>query len=339
MADTNKSEPRAKRHHYLPQSYLDGFTGEDGLLCLFDRQTKTFRKQQPKNTALQTNFYTITDRQGLKSDAIERMFSRLESEGSTVIRRLDARHTGWRNEQERVSFAIYLACFYTRTPAFDQEQTALADRLYRVWMKANHPTAEVTCQWFQKFAAETGEHVDDEIVGEFFKMVWDDTYQLDVPRQRNIRLMIDNALHLAELLLTLNWTFVRAPHDIHFITSDAPFVTAPPPGETDWRAYGVLTPGAMTTIPLSPSVCVLIEGEGGKDRYGHMGKDAVRRVNANVAQNSDRFIIARNQPYLERLVKRTRVDQYRWTSRFEFRESEIDGDLLFHAKRTRPPVE
>ena len=182
--------------------------------------------------------------------------------------------------------------------------------------------------------------MDKEIVEEFFKTVRDDTHDLDVPRQHNIRLMVDSALHLAEILLTLNWTFVQAPREVAFITSDAPFIIAPPPGESDWRAYGVLTPGATSTIPLSsPSTCLVIAGQGGKDRYGHVQKDAARGIDTNVAMNSDRFIIARNQSYLERLVKRTRADQFRWTSRFAFDTGEIDGDLLFHAERSRPPIE
>jgi hypothetical protein len=47
------------------------FTGEDGLLCVFDRETKAFRKQRPVNTALEKDFYTITDKHGVRSDAIE----------------------------------------------------------------------------------------------------------------------------------------------------------------------------------------------------------------------------------------------------------------------------
>jgi hypothetical protein len=52
----------SRRHHYLPQFYLQNYTGQDGLLCLFDRETKTFRKQQPLNTALERDFYTVTDK-------------------------------------------------------------------------------------------------------------------------------------------------------------------------------------------------------------------------------------------------------------------------------------
>lgn len=330
---------RSKRHHYLPQFYLHGFTAGDGLLCLFDRETKEFRRQPPINTALQRDFYTVTDTQGVKTDRIEQLISGLESGARDVIHRLDEGMTGWKDREERASFALFLAHFRTRTPAFDKEQMAFTEHLYRAMNRANHPSPELTAQGFKEFAEATGEDVSDIAPEQVFRMIRDNAYEVEVPRNYIIRLMMDSTVHMAEVLMTLDWTFVRASRALEFITSDAPFMTAPPPGESDPRAYGVLTPGAMTTIPLSPSVCVVIAGEGGKDRYGHMGKDAVRRVNANVAQNSDRFIIGRNQAYLERLVKRTRVDQYRWISRFEFKEVEIDGDMLFHAKQTRPPAE
>ena len=328
----------SKRHHYLPQFYLKNFTCEDGLLCLFDRETKTFRRQQPLNTALEKDFYAVTDKQGVKTDRIEQLISGLESGARDIIHRLDNRIPGWKDHEERAAFALFLALFRTRTPAFDKEQTALAEHLYRAMNRANHPSPEATAQGFKEFAEATGEDVSGIDAQQVFQIVRDDAYEVDVPRTYIIRLMLDSTLHLAEVLMTLDWTFVRAPRDLEFITSDAPFMTAPPPGESDSRAYGVRTPGAMTTIPLSPSVCVVIAGEGGNDRYGHMRKDAVRRVNSNVAQNSDRFIIGRNQTFLERLVNRTRTDLYRWTSRFEFNEVEIDGEMVLHAKQTLPRV-
>lgn len=326
----------SKRHHYLPQFYLRRFTGEDGFLSLFDRETKTFRKQMPLNTALEMDFHTVVNKQGVKTDRIEQILSELESGAKDVIQRLDERQTGWKNQEERAAFALFIALFYTRTPAFDKEQMAFTEHLYRAMNRANHPSLEVTAQGFKEYEQATGEDMSDINPEQVFQMIRDDKYEVEVPRTHIIRLMSDTALHLAEVLMTLNWTFVQAPRDLPFITSDAPFMIAPPLGESDRSAYGVLTPGAASTIPLSPSTCIVIEGEGGKDRYGHIQKDAARRINENVAMNSDRFIIARNQPYLERLVKRTRVGHYRWTSRFEFSTGEMAGNLLFHAKRTRP---
>lgn len=46
-----------KRHHYLPRFYLDRFT-DRGRLYLFDREEAEHRIQTPKNTAVQTHFYT-----------------------------------------------------------------------------------------------------------------------------------------------------------------------------------------------------------------------------------------------------------------------------------------
>jgi hypothetical protein len=151
--------------------------------------------------------------------------------------------------------------------------------------------------------------------------------------------MVDAALHLAETLLKLDWIFVTAPADLAFITSDAPFAIAPPPGEDNSRAYGLLTPGAASSIPLSAKTSLVIQGEGGRESYCRIQKDDARRINENVATNSARFVIGRDEPYLERLVKRMRLDQYRWTSRFICDTSQIDGEIVLHAKRSRPQTE
>jgi hypothetical protein len=174
---------------------------------------------------------------------------------------------------------------------------------------------------------------------EVFEMIRDDKYDVDIPRTYNIRLMIDIGLGIAETLLTMNWDFVAAPKEVPFITSDVPFTTAPPPGHEG--SYGVLTPGAMSTVPLSDKTCLVLSGEGGRLQYGGIPKDAARTINNNVAMNSDRFVIARDRPFLEKVVARTRIDQYVWRSRYAFNArpdpDDPEGRLLLHArKRTAP---
>lgn len=327
----------AKRHHYLPQFYLQRFAGADRRVCVFDRETKQFRRQHPVNTALENDFYTVTDAQGRKSDSLERAFSQLENAARGVIDRLDSGMTGWMDEDELFAFTMFIAFLYTRTPIFNKEQNALGEYLFRTTAKASHPSLEVTAQWLKQFEEDTGESAEGISPEAYWQVINGDEYDVKVPREYNIRLMLDATQHLAEVLTTLNWYFVRAPRDFAFITSDGPFVITPPNGyERDWRAYGILTPGAASVIPLSPSCCLIIQGQGDDVRYGHVNKDTVRKINANVAQNSDRFIVGRDEAYLRRLVQRTRVDRYRWTSRFEFKTGEIDGDLLLHTKRSWP---
>jgi hypothetical protein len=325
----------AKRHHYLPQFYQQRFAGADGRVCLFDRETKQFRRQHPVNTALENDFYTVTNAEGRKSDSLERALADLENAASGVIDRLDSRMNGWRDENELFAFTMFIAFFYTRTPIFDKEQRALGEYLFRTTTKANHSSPEVTAEWLKQFEADTGESAEGISPEKYWQMIQGDEYEVDIPREYNIRLMLDATEHVAQLLLTRNWHFVRAPRDFEFITSDGPFVISPPAGyERDWRAYGALTPGAAIQVPLSPSTSLIIQGEGNDILYGRINKDTARKINANVAQNSDRFTIGRNEAYVRKLVQRTRVDQYRWTSRFEFQTGDIDGDVVFHAKRS-----
>jgi hypothetical protein len=328
----------SERSHYLPQFYQRGFAGEDGTVCVFDRETNEFRLQPPVHTAVERGAYTLVDRNGVKSDGIERMFAGLESEVSDVVRRLDSGTTAeWRNEQERVSFAIFVAYFYTRTPAFRSDQVFLNEQMYRAQMKAEHLTKEDTVRALQRFAI--GEEVDEETILKVHETFRDGTYKVEVPRELSVRLMVDTALHLAETLLTLDWVFVTAPHDLAFITSDAPFAIAPPTGAEDSRAYGILTPGAASSIPLSAKTCLVIQGEGGREYYRHIQKDDARRINENVATNSMRFVIGRDMAYLERLVQRIRLSEHRWTSRFICDTSQVDGEIVVHAKRSQASSE
>ena len=49
-----------KMHHFVPRSYLARFTDERGFLHLFDRSSRSFRRQQPKE-AMKINSYYCQD--------------------------------------------------------------------------------------------------------------------------------------------------------------------------------------------------------------------------------------------------------------------------------------
>ena len=61
----------SERSHYLPQFYQRGFSGKDGSVWVFDRETNEFRLQQPVHTAVERGAYTLIDENGAKSDGIE----------------------------------------------------------------------------------------------------------------------------------------------------------------------------------------------------------------------------------------------------------------------------
>ncbi|PYJ97417.1 MAG: hypothetical protein DME23_15650 [Verrucomicrobia bacterium] len=58
-----------KRHHFPPEFYLNGFT-RDGLLWLYDRERKQYRRQAPHNTAITGHCYAFENEKGEKDYSV-----------------------------------------------------------------------------------------------------------------------------------------------------------------------------------------------------------------------------------------------------------------------------
>ena len=59
-----------KRHHYLPDFYLQSFCG-NGFIWVYDRELREYRKQTPINTAVKSNYYAFRDENGVRNNEIE----------------------------------------------------------------------------------------------------------------------------------------------------------------------------------------------------------------------------------------------------------------------------
>src|SRR4051794_33537687 len=123
---------RPKRHHYLPQFYLDGFT-RGGLLWLFDRKKNEFRKQTPINTAVESGFYTIRTMDGSNSDAVEETLAMIEGAVKPAIDRLDAGAPI--SDEDRGWTATFIATLFLRTPGFRRNHDAAHESMMKRTMQ------------------------------------------------------------------------------------------------------------------------------------------------------------------------------------------------------------
>src|SRR5829696_9445381 len=68
-----------KKHHYLPEFYLKGFSTA-GELWVYDRKRGTYDKRRPETTAIRKGFYAVKDEHGKKDyGEVERRLSVIES--------------------------------------------------------------------------------------------------------------------------------------------------------------------------------------------------------------------------------------------------------------------
>jgi len=85
--------PLSKKHHYIPQFYLRGFTDTNGGFTIYDKVRNEFRKSKPENEFYE-KFRNTTNLGGQKSVLIEDMYSHLESTFATILSAIEkSNHT------------------------------------------------------------------------------------------------------------------------------------------------------------------------------------------------------------------------------------------------------
>jgi hypothetical protein len=297
--------------------YLRGFADEAEQAWVFDRQNKISLHQGVLNAAVKKDFYTVVGPAGEKTDAVERLMANsVEDPMKRIIERLDRKNLTWEGE-DRAILALFVALLKTRNPAFDRDQNEFTEQFHRWWAKANNSSVDVVEESLRKYEQETGEDMSDVSAQEIFEMIRGDTYEIKNPRQNNIKMMMSLALEIAQAVFRLNWEILTAPKGCSFLTCDNPFIVVPPPFFDDTETgYGILTPGASTVVPLSSKTAICFHGEGQGVRGAVAHRNFLRNVNMVVAANSERFIIARDEPLLRSVVRKGKLDQWLPGQRF-----------------------
>jgi len=112
---------RAKKQHYVSQSYLKRFTDDNERLWVFDKSIKQSFRTHVKNVASETGFYDITQ-ETADEDAdrqfVEKTLSKIESVFPTVIddllRSIDEEQSLDPNWKEAIAIMLYIQLFRTR---------------------------------------------------------------------------------------------------------------------------------------------------------------------------------------------------------------------------------
>jgi hypothetical protein len=85
-----RNSNKAKMHHFVPCSYLARFADNDGFLHVYDRRTRIFRRQRPKQVMKINSYYRQEwAPEGVDPNILEmRLGEKLESEAKGIIDRL-----------------------------------------------------------------------------------------------------------------------------------------------------------------------------------------------------------------------------------------------------------
>ena len=291
-----------KRHHYLAQWYLKNFTDKEGYFWIFDRKKNEYRKQTPKNIALQINYYTFLDKDGKKNVEIENFFSIIEGKTKPIVTKINSRTPI--NLNEKIILATFISYQKMRVPDFEKKYNESYEKMLKKFNELITSSKEKATLFIKRYEKATGKkaNITPEKLIDFIQ---GDRYYVKVPRGRSLQAMLNIGKDLISFFLNMDWVFLQSPKKSSFVTSDNPVILVPP-GNYDPNSFdgvGIITPGAKNIIPLSQRTCLVMADYGQRILWRVANQKEVRVINLFLAINSNRLLIARDKPLLKRIVK------------------------------------
>jgi hypothetical protein len=223
-----KTRTTARRHHYLPLSYLAGFTDngtKNSQFFVLDVHTGHSFRTTPNNVAVERDFNRI-DIEGQSSDAIEQALASLEEQAAQAIQNVIELEEF--PEDKDYNFIMnLLGLIAVHNPqlrkSFNLSRKEVMNRIAdllvsdkRIW---NHHVRK---------AREAGEEIDDNVRFEDVKrFVEERRYRMGFLTEGNLRVEFRAFDKLLPILGQRIWSLIVAPVDgPEFICSDHPVTLA-----------------------------------------------------------------------------------------------------------------
>ncbi len=270
---------RTKRQHLVPRFYLDRFCDDKGRVWTYEAHQDP-RANKPENTAIETNFYSPTDKDGEHFDDIEMMLADIEGEAAPLWEELMSGKVMC--GKARWTLAIFLAIQFLRSPMSVHAGAQLKGHLaYFI----------ASMQLDSEMKKNSTEFAGNKAILEFLRDR--SNYKIEVDRASGLGMLIGTE-NLANFLHEMKWTVGRSRKQ-HLITSDSPVTRISDPHTHD-RIYGdggFANKTVRVQFPLAPDMMLELSwGEGERERIVDIPKNLARQMNSVRATQAKRFLYA-----------------------------------------------
>jgi uncharacterized protein DUF4238 len=214
----------ARRHHYLPQCYLKGFSkprkrGKSHEVHVFDRSGKTFRTNII-NVAAERDFNRI-EVEGHPPDIVEQEIAKFESKvGPALSRILESRTL--KNEDDRFVLFNLIALVGTKNPRHRESLRQFHEQIAHLLMQAATSTEEHWKTEMRRMKADGYVPECEVPYGEMRKAARK-KFRVEVPTERHIGYEMHALKVVLPTLLNRKWVVLLAPEEsAGFVTCDYP---------------------------------------------------------------------------------------------------------------------
>lgn len=287
----------ARRHHFLPQGYLAGFTDsgrKDGMLYVLDLDESRSFRTCPLNVAVEKDFKRV-DIEGLPPDVIENALAPIEDRAIQAIRRVTESREFPADADHNLILNL-LSLVIVQNPKSRRNlngvRTRVADEKLR-WLVASQANWERHLSLAQQAGEEFKGDVSYERARQF---VEGRHYTIDFENEGTLREEFRAHDELLTALGKRTWTVLLAPEDCSFITSDYPFSLVMEHGFHGHPSF--LTQNTELFFPISKNVGFIgILGTPLKPVL-NVHADVVARMNTRVSRQADRRLFLAEDNFL-----------------------------------------
>ena len=284
MSSQPPSKP--KRHHFVPQAYLERF-GRDRRVAVRRRGGSKIFVADVKNVALETGFYETQGVGGDRSVEVEEWLATVDDDGNKIIMAvIETGEPAPIGTLARNNLAVFMAVQMSRTP--EARERLLFPHTLAKYAAGN----EVDHAVMRRYLTEVHlgfEPEDSEVQGalDFFH----GTRQMGefLTKDDAVKFSFSTVEPAAMRLLQKNWTLevARKPR---FLTSDAPLVLWRKPTVRDFFEGIGIENAEEIRFPLDSAHQLVLRNDF-RPAMGPVEPARVRQCNADLASGCHNFIV------------------------------------------------
>jgi hypothetical protein len=303
-----------QRHHIVQSKYLTQWRKKDDCnqLNIYVIKENGFKEKGPNWKGFWRKDYNIYDDEN-DYYLPEKITEKIDTEGIEVIRKIDTSNKLSLSDYDRSVLSFYITLQYFRTPRFREEQDKFFEETIKYFMRKDITTPEKFKIRKADILKEKPKNDKEKAAIEKIKTMTDEEIQNDgfnFLHSDDFKIKLSNVGHSkiffkidrrAEELFKFVWTFLIAPKDTFFTTSDNPCFTF----STTKFQQGLLSPNVTIFFPLRPDLCIVVKPrfKSYEEGFLHLSKKEVRDINKLVLSNSYYYFIAKDIQQLQHLTK------------------------------------
>jgi hypothetical protein len=260
MTIKTHKNPVARNHHFVPQFYLRGFThtrNRQGKIFVVDAIAEKSFETVARNIAAEKDFNRL-DIEGIEPDSLEKSLAGFEGLLAPALQRINASQS-LDSEDDKIMLLNLIARLAISNPRWRSRINNVQEKSCKMVSEvfvSSEKMYESTIKNMKKNGYEPKNEVSYENLKKF---VDDESYTIDIPRERTIRLELEVFEDILKCMAYRNWTVVPAAAGTGFITSDHPvcLLWSEPNEPAIHRHIGFGLRGTDVIFPVSNKLLVL----------------------------------------------------------------------------------